>query len=375
MSHINILIVDDDINKVSLLIKTVKEVYSGTLLIGTATCVQEAIENLQKLEYHLLITDLQMPLKYDSVPDNNGGQSLVRALYRKKSNLHVPLYVIGLTQFEELKNDLKGVWKVWNYDSSSEDWKISLRELIFHISLIKYRIQSHPIETVFVEGPTDKKLIEYSLKSFYPNYEGKVFIDTINFGGGASWVERQLIIWAKSLKKNENGYLKSIGLFDCDEAGNKAVKRIKTAIDPNSSEAKTFSIISTTYKYSPLLKSINKKGIQFEYEIEDFVSKECWELAKKNGWLESRSSKKIFVNDSILKINSIDINESSLLKAGFTNDESLIICNKIADDYKKVFANYACSGNPDFVKNVSYIFKEILFKLKLYQESSHILIE
>lgn len=111
---------DDDLNKISSIINTIKEVFSETLSISQASCVQEAVENLQKKEFHLLITDLQMPLKYDDEPNDNGGKSLIKELYKRKNKINVPMYIVGLTQFENLKNTFDGVWKIWHFDSSSE---------------------------------------------------------------------------------------------------------------------------------------------------------------------------------------------------------------------------------------------------------------
>ena len=61
MNHISLLIVDDDLNKISSIIKTIKEVFSETLIIHQASCVQEAIENLQKkdLKYLKTLKNLQ----------------------------------------------------------------------------------------------------------------------------------------------------------------------------------------------------------------------------------------------------------------------------------------------------------------------------
>src|SRR5690606_35904440 len=212
------LIVDDDLNKISIIIQTIQEVVNDTLSISQASSVQEAIENLQKNEYHLMITDLQMPLKHDDLPTDDAGKSLIRNMYKKRNKANVPMYIVGLTQFEHLQEDFKGVWKVWHYDSSKEDWKIYLRDLIHHISLVKSRINSERIETIFVEGPTDKKFIKTTIEYFFKEYSDKIFIDTINYGGGASWVERQIIIWAKTLARHskQDRYLKALGIFDDD---------------------------------------------------------------------------------------------------------------------------------------------------------------
>lgn len=368
MNHISILIVDDDLNKISSIIKTVKEVFTETLSISQAICVQEAIENLQSKEFHLLITDLQMPLKYDDLNvDDNGGKSLIKALYRKKNNVNIPMYIVGLTQFVELKNSYEGVWKIWHYDSSSENWKINLRDLIHHISLVKSRVKTEKIETIFVEGPTDKKIIENAIKYYYEEYLDKVYIDTINYGGGASWVERQLFIWAKSLTKNGNpdNYLKSVGVFDDDEAGNIGVDNLNKQIDSKSAEYKTFSIVKSGYKYSVFLKKIKNKGITFPTTIEDLLSIECWKSAKEKGWLEERDLNRITIDNSILDLKNVDLTVKNLEENGFSDDEILQITSKIKDENKKQFANMVCEQNKDAFVSINYLLKDIFEKLKI----------
>ena len=367
MNHINILIVDDDLNKISSIIKTIKEVFTETLSISQAICVQEAIENLQTKEFHLLITDLQMPLKYDDTPNDNGGKSLIKELYRKRNNINVPMYIVGLTQFVELKNTFEGVWKIWHFDSSSETWKINLRDLIHHISLVKNRVKAKKIETIFVEGPTDKKILKHGFRHFFEEYSNKVYIDTINYGGGATWVERQLFIWAKSLtlKSTEETYLKAVGVFDDDDAGNLGIKNVKKQIDSNSAEFKTFSIVKSGYKYSVLLKSIKSKGITFPTTIEDLLSIECWRLANDKGWLEKRDLRKVTIDTTILDLNNEDLTIESLKSHHFSDDEILQITSKIKDDNKKQFCNMVCELDKDVLLSVSYLLKDVLEKLKI----------
>ena len=61
-----------DLNKITSIIIAIREGISETLSINQASCVQEAIEYLQIKEFHLLITDLEMPLKHDGSPDDSG---------------------------------------------------------------------------------------------------------------------------------------------------------------------------------------------------------------------------------------------------------------------------------------------------------------
>ena len=367
MNHISILIVDDDLKKISTIIRTIREVYNDTLSISQASCVHEAIENLQKKEYHLLITDLQMPLKHDDTLNNQGGEVLIKSIYRKRTNANVPMYIVGITQFENLKKDFKGVWKVWHYDSSNDDWKSNLRDLIFHISLIKSRLHSKKIETIFVEGPTDKMLIENTIKHYHSDYLDKVYIDTIEYGGGASWVERQLFIWAKSLTTNtiNDNYLKAVGVFDNDEAGLKAIDRLKNTIEPNSADSKTFSIIKNSYKYSPLLKSIKSKGITFQTTIEDLISIECWIIAEENGWLVKRNISNIVIDTTILDLKKDELNEHTLKENQFDSFEILLIINKINDAYKTQFCKLVCSYDNSALIPIKYLIEDVFEKLKI----------
>ncbi len=367
MSNINILIVDDDFKKIASVIKTIREAYDRVLNISQASCVQEAIEALRTKHFHLLITDLQMPLKYGELPDNNGGQSLIRSLYKNSSKANVPMYIVGLTQYIELQNAYKGVWKVWKYDPSLEEWKISLRDLVFHISLVKSRIDDPKIETIFVEGFIDHKLIDHALKLFYPAVRPLVFIASISVNGGATWVERQLFIWAKSLTQGMQGdYVKSVGVFDNDEAGNSAIDRIRKAIESSSAESKTFSIVKTSYKHSILLKSIKAKGISFPTTIEELIGIECWKEAEKLGWLQARSYDNFIIEKSLCSITHNEINSENLISKGFTEEEAFLLSFKVKDEFKKNFAQLVCeSTNNENFESLKFLLMDILIKLKL----------
>jgi CheY-like chemotaxis protein len=368
MSHIGILIVDDDLHKISTIISTIQEIVSDTLSISQASSVQEAIENLQNKEFHLLITDLQMPLKHDSDVTDDVGRSLVKNMYRKRIKANIPMYIVGLTQFAHLQKDFKGVWKVWHYDSSKEDWKIYLRDLIQHISLVKSRISSERIETIFVEGPTDKKIIETTITHFFSEYKEKVLIETINYGGGASWVERQIIIWAKTLARHstEDRYLKAAGIFDDDRAGLDSISKVRKHIDHLSAESNTFSVLRNCYKYSVILKSIKSKGITLKTTIEDLISIEVWHAAKENGWLLSRDQSQIDIDSSILQLTSVQLEDHILISHGFTLDEVLLITHKVNDNFKKKFGNLACTL-PDSLISIKFQFEELLHKLKIHE--------
>lgn len=369
MKHIKILIVDDDFNKISSVIKTIKEVFDGALSITQAQSVQEALENIQKTEYHLLITDFQMPLRNGDEAVANGGIVLIKSLYKKKTKAIMPLYIVGLTQYQELKELYNGVWKVWHYDSSAIEWKNNIRDLIHHISLVKSRVVEEKTESLFVEGISDQKILEKGMEFYYPVYTMTIKIEAIKYGGGSSWVERQLFIWAKSLVK-KNGtdvYLQAVGIFDDDSAGNNAIENIRKQITVDSAESNTFGIVRASQKYSIILKEIKAKGLTFPTTIEDLFPAELFKKAKNNNWVVRRNLDHYKIDNELLSLDKDEISKQALLANGFTEDQILLILYKIDDAYKMDFNALVLGESKESFQYIGFLIKDILEKLKLFK--------
>lgn len=356
--NISILIADDDINKIQNIISTIKaQIKNVPLKIDQVINISEAKEYLSKDKYHLLISDLQMPLHEGGELLSKGGEILVKEIYKKRNKLNVPLYIIGLTQHEAFISNFNNLWKVLFYSMSEESWKEYLRDLIFHIELIKSNLSQYIIETIYVEGINDYKLLQRATEFYFQDQLTKFKIDYVEFGGGTHWVERKIIIWSKSLnKKDDSSPLKAVGLFDNDPPGLKSIQNLQNSIIQDSAESKTFSIIATYPKYSPILKSIKSKGIEFYTTMEDLIDIEVWKSAKKNNWLESRK------NDDYIEIKKID--EEFLISNGLTEDEILQTLYKVKDEHKNDFTNLAIKDISNLI-NVSYILKDCIKKLKI----------
>lgn len=356
--NISILIADDDMNKIQNIIATIKDkIKDVPLKIDQAVSIWEAKEYLQKDNYHLLISDLQMPLHTDGELLPNGGQILIKEVYKKRNNLNVPLYIIGLTQHKEFIANFNNLWKVLFYNMSDEEWKIYLRDLIFHIELIKSNLAQYLIETIYVEGKNDYKILLKTKEYYFEDKPTSFKIDFVDYGGGTDWVERKILIWSKSLNKKENQTpLKAVGLFDNDLPGLESINNLEKNIKPESAERRTFSIIKTSHKYSPILKSIKTKGLNFYTTMEDLIGIEVWKVAKENNWLEVRKKESY--------INAEKIDETALVAMGLNEDEILQSIYKVKDDYKSNFTNLAVKDK-DNLNNISYLLKDCLEKLKI----------
>ena len=360
---IEVLIVDDDFDKISDIIRSIKENFSYNISIKQASNVHEALELIQKISFHLLISDICMPLRNDEDVDFNGGKILLKKIYAKRYSSNVPLYIVGLTQFEVDEIDFSPIWNILKYDPSNTDWEQILKDIIFHISKIDSKIVKSKIETLFVEGPTDEKILKMAIKVFFKDYIDKVYIDTINYGGGSSWVERQITIWAKSLylkDKEQNVYLKSVGLFDNDKAGLESINNVKTQIIENSAESKTFSLIKLAPKYAKHLVPIYKEGILLPITLEEMIAPFCWEEAKKRSWLDKRKIDEKILHDPT-KWDKMNMS----LKEYFSNvsiqdSSSLYLDYKMNSDFKISFAEYIFSLSFDLQKKALVSFEPLL---------------
>jgi CheY-like chemotaxis protein len=367
MNGINILIVDDDLKKIAKIIDAIKEVVEGGVAIDQATSVKQAFETLKNKAYHLMITDLNMPLREGEIENINGGRSLIRNIYRDSKSVNVPMYIIGLTQFEELKESFNGFWKIIYFDSSSDDWKQKLKGILNHINLVKTYLKTETIETIFVEGETDNIVLSAVLKLCYPLLLGKLKIESVEYGGGADWVERQVFIWSKSLNVREKEYVKCVGLFDNDKSGIDSYNKLIESITTNSAEDKTFALLKTSYKYSTILKSIKSKGIMFPTALEDLSAGQCFIEAEKKGWLIPRDLKSLVIDSKILKstlgVSNIDFDY--LKNAGFDEIEILFILYKVNDTYKSEYAKYLKNTDKENLLFYTYLMKECIEKLKI----------
>ncbi len=367
---INILIVDDDIDKISFIISTVRKHCTSKIAFLQASNVQEGIEVLQSKNIHLLITDLLMPIRAGEEPNKNGGDTLIKELYRSKNKTNVPMYIVGLSQFEDVKHSYDGVWNVWLYDPSEQSWQIKLRDLIFHIERVKSKIIKERVETIFVEGYTDKEVLLLVLDIFFDQFIDNVEIETRKFGAGASWVERQVIIWAKTLfKKNDIEYLRAIGLFDNDESGIQAIENIGDQISPNSAENSTFSILKLDKKYANHLKNAYSQGIQLPITLEELFSPFCWRFAEQNNWLVSRQLSEKNLRDGKQWDKTNQSLKDHIRSLSLSDDTSLYLFNKISEEHKVKFVNYVKNMPRDeqrqALASFQFLMSDILKKLKI----------
>ncbi|WP_275234882.1 hypothetical protein [Pantoea ananatis] len=96
---IEILIVEDDINKANSIISFFDELGINGPAITLTDNVSDSLSLLREKKFNIIILDLNIPLRNKSLAIANGGTKILYSL--TSDSYMTPDYVIGLTQFEE----------------------------------------------------------------------------------------------------------------------------------------------------------------------------------------------------------------------------------------------------------------------------------
>lgn len=291
----NILIVDDSIDKIAKIVSVIEQV-SSDFFIDSVNDSHRAQLKLRSNKYDLLIVDLLLPIRVGEEPLPNGGELLLKEIKRKKV-LIPPSLIVGITQHEEYESNFSSIWKLLIYNKGS--WDDDLKDIVEHsFRSRKYVSKDVSVKpTVFVEGESDYSIIREAINLFQPDFIDKLDIKTEK-SAGASWVASQIVIWAHSLHKlnGTEKLIKSIGLLDGDDAGNGAVAKINRIIKSDSTGAGSFKVFKLKPDYAKDIIPLYQKGLVIPITLEELYSIDFWKYAEEQEWLENRSKP-----DSLLK--------------------------------------------------------------------------
>lgn len=149
------------------------------------------------------------------------------------------------------------------------------------------------INTVFVEGITDKEYLELAIKYLSPKLKEqldskKLIIKTREENGCGTDL---LCDWAVAWM-HMNYQSSAIFLFDCDKAGKTAKEKFNDNKKNYSQKSKNvfFGFLQPTEDIKKLNHKINNSLL---YEIEHLLSYDFWETIKRNGWASLKSNKEL----------------------------------------------------------------------------------
>ena len=284
----NILIVDDNNDKIAKIVSVIKAV-SENFNIDTVIDSISAQIQLKQTKYDLLILDLLLPIRPNQEPVPDGGELLLKEITRNKT-LKTPTIIVGITQFEEYKSNFSSIWKLLFFNDSK--WITELTEIIEHLErsiLFTSDLNKQKKSTIIVEGPTDAIIIKEAIQLFKPEFVEKIEIK-FQRSSGASWVANQIVVWANSLNKDNDGKLiKCIGLLDGDQAGIDAITEINRVIKSDSAGANSFKVFKLKPDYAINIIPICQKGLIIPITLEELYPPELWKYAESKDWLEERN--------------------------------------------------------------------------------------
>ena len=320
----NILIVDDNNDKIAKIVTVIKAV-SENFNIDTVIDSISAQIQLKHTKYDLLLLDLLLPIRPNQEPVPNGGELLLKEITRNKT-LKTPTIIVGITQFEEYKSNFSSIWKLLLFNDSK--WITELTEIIKHTErsiLFSSDINKQKKPTIIVEGPTDAIIIREAIQLFKPEFLNEIDIKSQK-SAGASWVANQIVVWANSLNKDIEGKLiRCIGLLDGDQAGIDANTEINRVIKTDSSGANSFKIFKLKPDYAKNTIPICQKGLIIPITLEELYPPELWKYAESKDWLEERSKLDELLKDSKSWNKWEETLKDYINKIGLSQDESLYL--------------------------------------------------
>lgn len=364
LKMINILIIDDSNDKVANVIKVIREI-SSEIIVEIAIDFISAQKQLISFQYDLLILDINLPIRSGEEPTLETGKNLLAEINRK-ANIKSPFYIISLSQFANECDNLSNIWRTIKYSPESVEWRLPIIDLIKHILKCNL-IADSPIiikPTLFLEGRTDEKIITEAIRIFKPDLLEKVLIRSEK-SAGASWVSRQIIVWAHSLKKKDSNYIKAVGLLDGDFAGKQALEEINRVVKNDSAESKTYKTFKLTPSYARHIITIKQKGLDLPVTLEEMFCPDIWEYAKDKSWLELRTNAESLLSNPE-KWNKFELSlKDYLMTIGLDEKENLYLYT-FKDDCKEELSKYILELPFEERKTALVCFKKLIEEIEEY---------
>ena len=221
------------------------------------------------------------------------------------------------------------------------------------------------VQTVFVEGKTDKVYLELAIKLYSQALNtqlknGKLRIFTKNEEAGCKKVIDWAYTWIFSGHK-----CKAVALFDRDEAG-KIAKRELTDSEIYKNKNSNSLLKVMELQPSDEIKELFQDKINILFEAEHLFSFACWKELKKKNWVEIRSPEEL--SYLVEKHMQIDKTIIELLDEKVKNKEALetIVRYNPKDNKKNQICNYI--KDLDITKQEEFLkgFKNTVIKLEDY---------
>ncbi len=195
---------------------------------------------------------------------------------------------------------------------------------------------------LFVEGESDRMVIEKCIPVFFPNIVNDLQIRSKKSGAGENYVFDMVSAW-RSLHKHDNAKPKSAGLLDNDNRVVNGEDRVASWNDGkgNVESAKCFRVIQPQW-----LHSLLSEGFKIPVVLETLYSIDMWNKANQLGYLEDAG----LVGRLPKKISEAILSGKSKLEDHIDLSFDLIIKKKFRNFKKIEMAEYICGLDDSSLK-------------------------
>lgn len=138
---------------------------------------------------------------------------------------------------------------------------------------------------LFVEGCSDKLVIEKALSVFSPDHAKEIDVETTK-SAGVNYVVDMLSAW-RSKAKHDSELPCAAGLVDSDEEGRKKANEFNK-LPKNTESAKCFKLPTPSH-----LVPILNGGFRIPVVLETIYNKKTWEWAAEHGYLSIRDKNNV----------------------------------------------------------------------------------
>lgn len=139
---LEILIIDDKEQKIDALQQVIMPLFApGEVVINDARTIVEARDKMREQAYDLVILDMVIPELEDEEPSHTAGAEFLTEI-NENQDIHLPLQVIGLTEYEAEFNKQKEefrdrLWYLLFYSQSKLEWKKMLKAKVRQLAKMK----------------------------------------------------------------------------------------------------------------------------------------------------------------------------------------------------------------------------------------------
>ena len=164
-------------------------------------------------------------------------------------------------------------------------------------------IADRRLPTIFLEGETDRIVINKAIQIFAQDFEDKLFLQAggVNEYGSANALASRSLAWALEMRhRRQEARVKALAVFDGDGEGRKANRRVREDLRKlgiqRGPDFRT-KVLDTP----PNLRKLKQAQFELPIDLEAYLDDTVWEVAETKGWLEDVEDPRAGLSDNMVK--------------------------------------------------------------------------